>query len=67
MKKFKEFMYMFCWALAFQVINNDLGIIVDTKVWPKYIVAAGLGLTWAFYIEPQAGRRKLQQKKQESQ
>lgn len=59
MKKLKEFIWLFCRVLSCDVILSDLGIIVLTAGWTKYIIPVGMGLTWALYIQPKNAKRKF--------
>ena len=60
MQKVRDFMYMFAWALAVQVIGADLGIISPKAVWIKYSISTCMGLVNAFYTGPLQRKRQAQ-------
>ena len=60
MKKFKDFVFAFCWMLSCDIIFSDLGLLTLSNGWSKYIVPIGVGLTWAFFIMPRYEKRKME-------
>ncbi|HTS42884.1 MAG TPA: hypothetical protein VMH01_00705 [Puia sp.] len=62
MKKFKEFLFAFCWIITCEIILTDLGWSSQKTQWGKYLDAAVWGLAWTFYFQKQFQKERKQAK-----
>jgi hypothetical protein len=62
-QKLKDFLSMFTWALAIEVIGMDLKILTPNPGFYKYIVPISIGLTNALYLAPLGRKRKAELEK----
>jgi hypothetical protein len=61
--KLKDFLSMFAWMLATQVIGMDLKILTPSPGFYKYIVPIAVGITNALYLAPLSRKRKAELEK----